>query len=675
MQLNASQKMSQVSFINEVFAECEYPSSPLNTTKTHVVLHKDKSFASQVNTPNAIYEIKYDFNLNGDSIVIPEKSVLYIYGGNIRNGIIVGRDTEIFYVAGLLNCQLKGTFCNKSIQLEWFGIKSGRDNSGANDLIMNSYVLPSMENIGNTLVMKPGTEMYFSKPLSFNGTYDLDLRGRLRYSGVTLSTAISIGTPNTRVYGKNYFIHSLVSSNTTSFYSKGKIEENIGICLWNLKYCNITLDEVMCFGYCVRLCGNIGGCSSNSIHITRVGGRCYYGIHCCSYDTGWVNENTFYCKAIINYTDNPANDEMCAIWLDSRGTNTCNANVFYNPCVEGCHNIVRYNNALYNIIHDARAEHIDKAVLADTKSRNNTVYCKYWDRKGDYSSYGNNRVIKESEIIPPYVQIFSKQIGIANADYYGVCFGSGVLQAKGEVNGGLVFGKLVEIADKSKDANIEFVFEQPGRYAIVFLNDDYTYKSSVDLNTILLNSDITTVSIKGGIRGGSDTRRASVHISKDCGKMLIGTYSGNNLGNVVSMDVYSDNLIVDELYTVDKGAFSLQEDADIDIFYYENSTRNIFTTIEKVVINNSLELNNHSLCLANKELYIGKSGKISNGIIDISNTSIYPNYNALVEGRGLVVKGMPKAGTFYFQRGIPTWSDGKNWIDANGNIIKEGKDY
>ena len=634
----------------------------------HVVLSGGKSFSEQLKQSNTIYEVRNSFDLEKKKVVIPEGCVLLMMGGSFSNGILEGTGTEIVYVAGLFNCQLRGSYNNECIHMEWFGVKSGAEFINDNDRILHSYVIPSMENLGNTLYMNSQTKMYFSKPLVFDGTYDLDLKGQLYFSGNKISTAVSIGTPNTRVFGKKYNIHSVVSTNTKLFYNQGDICENVGICLWNLKQCNISLDEVLFFGYCVRLCGSIGGCSSNKINFTRIGGRCYYGIHCSSYNTGWVNENTFYGKAILNYSDNPAKDVMCAIWFEARDKNTCNANVFYDPCVEGCHYAVKYTNAIYNVIHDARAEQVAYAIVSDNKSKNNTVYCKYWDRVGDYSSKGSNRVIKESDIIPPYPLVFSEQLGLGNNIHYGVCFKDGLMRASGDIKGGFVFGKIVEVADPSKEVNIEFVFEQPGRYAIVYLNDDYTVKK-INGNNTLFNSDISTVPINSGFRAGSNARRACVNLQGDCRRLLIGSYCGSDFGDVLSMNVYSDNLILDDLYSSNNGILTLNKNVEIDAFYFEKQSQGFLSDIETIQLNGVLNLKGKTLGLANKDIVIGKGGGLENGTIDVSGSSIYPNYNSLIEGTNLTVVGIPVEGTFYFQKGMPTWSNGKDWIDSNGKLV------
>ena len=55
----------------------------------YVILRKNKSFAEQVTKENTIYEIRYNFDLNGATITIPQGCVLKFEGGKLSNGIVI----------------------------------------------------------------------------------------------------------------------------------------------------------------------------------------------------------------------------------------------------------------------------------------------------------------------------------------------------------------------------------------------------------------------------------------------------------------------------------------------------------------------------------------------------------------------------------------------------------
>lgn len=70
-----------------------------------------------INKPNTIYEIRYDFDLGGESVEIPSDCVLYFKGGQLTSGNITGDDTILDYNSPFLsNVILNGSFkVNKDI--------------------------------------------------------------------------------------------------------------------------------------------------------------------------------------------------------------------------------------------------------------------------------------------------------------------------------------------------------------------------------------------------------------------------------------------------------------------------------------------------------------------------------------------------------------------------------
>lgn len=82
---------------------------PLLANKPYVLLTPNKTFVSQCTSENTIYEIRNDFNLNGDVIRIPKGSVLKLNGGSINNGkLYLLSDTKIIGTGEVLNRLLIG---------------------------------------------------------------------------------------------------------------------------------------------------------------------------------------------------------------------------------------------------------------------------------------------------------------------------------------------------------------------------------------------------------------------------------------------------------------------------------------------------------------------------------------------------------------------------------------
>lgn len=82
-----------------------------------------------INQPNTIYEIRYDFDLNGLGITMPEDSILKFNGGTIVNGVVYSNKTKIINIPKDFNIMgniyningkeitIKGDVLNKKIKI------------------------------------------------------------------------------------------------------------------------------------------------------------------------------------------------------------------------------------------------------------------------------------------------------------------------------------------------------------------------------------------------------------------------------------------------------------------------------------------------------------------------------------------------------------------------------
>lgn len=73
-----------------------------------------------INKPNTIYEIRYNFDLDGKSIIIPNGCFLRFNGGSLSNGNLVGDDTKVEFIgeyAGFNDITLLGTWSGHIIDL------------------------------------------------------------------------------------------------------------------------------------------------------------------------------------------------------------------------------------------------------------------------------------------------------------------------------------------------------------------------------------------------------------------------------------------------------------------------------------------------------------------------------------------------------------------------------
>lgn len=92
--------------------------------KGYLILRSGKSAIEQITKENTIYEIRYDFDLDGETLKVPANCVLEFKGGSFGNGTLTGQDTGIIanptkiFGAGL---SVSGTWQIDFAYAEWFG--------------------------------------------------------------------------------------------------------------------------------------------------------------------------------------------------------------------------------------------------------------------------------------------------------------------------------------------------------------------------------------------------------------------------------------------------------------------------------------------------------------------------------------------------------------------------
>ena len=81
--------------------------------------------AVMLNQSNCIYEIRYDFDLDGKTLEVPENCTLKFEGGSLRNGTILGNKTFIHAKDDIVlpDVSLSGQFYNNTFKAIWFGIE------------------------------------------------------------------------------------------------------------------------------------------------------------------------------------------------------------------------------------------------------------------------------------------------------------------------------------------------------------------------------------------------------------------------------------------------------------------------------------------------------------------------------------------------------------------------
>ena len=117
----------------------------------HVILRKNKSVAEQVTLQNTIYEIRYNFDLDGSVITMPKGCVLDFQGGKFSNGSLIGDGTTISAkeVAIFDRVNILGEWNVTDIYSTWFA-------DIEDDNCLKNLIALSSDNCHNNMYIRQG---------------------------------------------------------------------------------------------------------------------------------------------------------------------------------------------------------------------------------------------------------------------------------------------------------------------------------------------------------------------------------------------------------------------------------------------------------------------------------------------------------------------------------------
>jgi hypothetical protein len=75
-----------------------------------------------INKPNVKYVIKWNFDLNGETINIPENCLIEFDGGSVSNGTLVGNNTTLICAQSIddvIKTSLEGTWNTAYLSQDW----------------------------------------------------------------------------------------------------------------------------------------------------------------------------------------------------------------------------------------------------------------------------------------------------------------------------------------------------------------------------------------------------------------------------------------------------------------------------------------------------------------------------------------------------------------------------
>lgn len=95
-------------FANRAYNPVNFSGKGYKILRKNIVNRKNVLTQEMLNESNTIYEIRYDFDLRGQEITIPESCVLKFKGGSLNNGIINGLIRIVGDYIGNINTIIKG---------------------------------------------------------------------------------------------------------------------------------------------------------------------------------------------------------------------------------------------------------------------------------------------------------------------------------------------------------------------------------------------------------------------------------------------------------------------------------------------------------------------------------------------------------------------------------------
>lgn len=255
-------KQNKLKFKDKEYNPAQYNGLGRIYLRKNIVDGKNILTQTMMQATNTIYIIQYDYDLQGETITVPEGCVLDFQGGSLRNGMIIGNNTAI--TAALtkilgLDIELKGLWNVIEAYPEWFGAKGDGEEDDTQyiqkcitsfnrlDLKSNNYY------ISNTITCDVGISIYgnnktilVSKDIDY--VFTIGTSGSIGYSTNPIKEFICYvkdGVPSS----KQTYLFKLDGCVSKLFQSIKLMPYGIGL----VEICNnvwgCTFDNILAFEY------------------------------------------------------------------------------------------------------------------------------------------------------------------------------------------------------------------------------------------------------------------------------------------------------------------------------------------------------------------------------------------------------------------------------------------
>ncbi len=121
--VNEGEGLSVLKFADRAYNPANFSGKGYKILRRNIVDGKNVLTQEMVNEPDTVYEIRYDFDLDGKTVSVPEGCVLKFEGGSLDHGTLTGNDTVLLNERVL--CAYSGTFLNGTGMISGNRLRSG----------------------------------------------------------------------------------------------------------------------------------------------------------------------------------------------------------------------------------------------------------------------------------------------------------------------------------------------------------------------------------------------------------------------------------------------------------------------------------------------------------------------------------------------------------------------
>lgn len=366
------------------FANMEYDTTTPNGYGYKILRTGDVLATEMAGLVNTVFSIRYDFDLNGGTLTLPENSILRFDGGSIKNGSITGTRIGIEYYSEYKifdNITFNGTFILPGpISPLLFGARLNDDSIDASPFLAKAIELASLSNVG---IIIPRGNLYVKNSISVAGLSRLTIEGYGRASVLNVYNDFLVSDNSTEVNARFTNFALVKVQGQGSGYYKG------------IAFKDFYFTSSVMHGLAVRYFGIF---IKGSIHVNTVIENSFFN------GLGYSLLSGIYCEDFDN-------------------NNLYNATVAMDSCIRCNYINCAVRGSATNPLPNNRS-----LIYGDfTTSRFESNFCDYWKAVFDFYSYDSAGRFKGNSIVNNFFdRIFSlfihrlntNDVIIANNTFY-----------------------------------------------------------------------------------------------------------------------------------------------------------------------------------------------------------------------------------------------------------------